>query len=112
MNDLGEAEFIPGIQVQRRSTGQIFLSQCAYLKDVLACFGMANCRTKPTPMKVGLQLNVSKTEGDPAVERRYFQVIGLLLYATLGTRPDLAFAVEYLDRFASGPPDSHWATLH
>lgn len=33
------------------------------------------------------------------------------MYAMLGTRPDLAFAVGVLGRFASNPDDLHWAAV-
>ncbi len=111
IKDLGEAEFILGIQVQRHPTGQIFLSQQAYLKDVLARFNMTECRTKDTPMDSGIQLEPSKVEAEPELKRTYLQAIGSLLYATLGTRPDLAFAVGYLGRFAGRPTDAHWAAI-
>ncbi|GAA5880109.1 hypothetical protein JCM3774_004151, partial [Rhodotorula dairenensis] len=42
IKDLGEAKFILGIQVHHRSNGGLFLSQRAYLKDVLPCLGYAN----------------------------------------------------------------------
>jgi hypothetical protein len=109
--DLREAEFILGIQVQRRSSGQIFLSQQAYLKDVLARFNMAECRTKETPMEPGLKLESSKTEAEPELKRCYLQAIGSLLYATPGTWPDLALAARYLGRFAERPTDARRAAI-
>jgi hypothetical protein len=111
IENLGEAEFILGIQVQRRASGQIFLSQQACGKDVRARFNMAECLTKKTPMEPGLQLEISKTKAEPKLKRRYPQAIGSLLYATLGTRPDLAFAAGYLGQFAGRPTDAHWAAI-
>ncbi len=111
IKDLGEAEFIIGIQIQRRPSGEIFLSQKAYLLDVLARFNMSGCKSASIPMEVGVQLQYFDTEADPELKRRYLQAIGSLLYATLGTRPDLAFAVNYLGRFANTPTPTHWSAI-
>ncbi|SGY77811.1 BQ5605_C005g03732 [Microbotryum silenes-dioicae] len=41
----------------------------------------------------------------------YLQAIGSLLYISLGTRPDIAFAVSYLARFANNPGHRHWIAV-
>src|SRR6266436_917544 len=41
----------------------------------------------------------------------YLQVIGSVMYAMLGTRPDIAYAVSTLSRFASRPGMSHVRAL-
>ena len=38
----------------------------------------------------------------------YLSVIGSLMYAMLGTRPDLAYTVGVLSRYSSAPRASHW----
>ncbi|GAA6016628.1 hypothetical protein JCM10207_000127 [Rhodosporidiobolus poonsookiae] len=48
IKDLGEANFILGIQVHRRADGSIFLSQRAYLEDVLLRLGQSGARTADT----------------------------------------------------------------
>lgn len=111
IKDLGEAEFILGIQIQRRPSGEIFLSPRAYLLDVLARFNTSGCESAPIPMEVGLQLQYSDIEAEPEFKWRHLQAIGSLLYATLGTRPDLAFAVNYLGRFANRPTPTHWSAI-
>ena len=44
---------------------------------------------------------------DPELRSRYQTVIGSLLYLTLGTRPDIAFAVTKLAQFAARPTQEH-----
>jgi hypothetical protein len=41
-------------------------------------------------------------------DRAYRSIIGSLLYACLGTRPDIAFAVLALAQFSSMPKLDHW----
>lgn len=42
---------------------------------------------------------------------RYQSAIGSLLHLTLGTRPDIAYAVNKLAQFASAPQDIHWNAI-
>ncbi|GAA5825924.1 hypothetical protein JCM3770_000127 [Rhodotorula araucariae] len=113
IKDLGEACFILGIQIHCRADGGVFLSQQAYLEDVLLRLGQAwpGCRTAPTPMIPLSQLRAAPEDHTPlpSFRRRYLQAVGLLMYAMLGTRPDLAHAVGVLGRHANRPDDSHWA---
>ena len=37
----------------------------------------------------------------------YQQIIGMLIYATIGTRPDIAFAATRLSRFNNNPMEEH-----
>lgn len=41
----------------------------------------------------------------------YKEVLGLLMYAQVGTRPDLAFAITSLSWFMSNPGKQHWLAL-
>ena len=41
----------------------------------------------------------------------YREVIGLLMYAAVGSRPDIAFAVSYLACFMQNPSNTHWEAV-
>ena len=110
IKDLGNAEFIIGLQIIR-DKGGIFVSQKSYGEAVLARFGMADCRPLSTPMEPNLQLQKSTAPVDFCLKRRYLQAIGSLMYAMLGTRPDLCHAVGYLSRFSDNPTHAHWNTI-
>ena len=43
----------------------------------------------------------------PETLTRYQQLIGTLLYASIGTRPDIAFTVTRLSRYNANPTDEH-----
>ena len=113
IKDLGEAKFILGIQIHRRGDGSVFLSQRAYLEDVLLRLGHSGSKTSPTPMIPNHQLLLAPEDHvpSPSFRQRYMQAVGSLMYAMLGTRPDLAHVVGVLGRHASRPNASHWATV-
>jgi hypothetical protein len=39
----------------------------------------------------------------------YCQIVGKLMYAIVGTRPDLAYTLSVLERFAAAPDTYHMA---
>jgi len=41
----------------------------------------------------------------------YHEAIGSLMYASLGTRPDITFAVQTLSRFTANPGTAHWEAV-
>ncbi|SCZ94936.1 BZ3500_MvSof-1268-A1-R1_Chr11-3g03491 [Microbotryum saponariae] len=108
---LGEAEYILGIQIRRSSDGSITLSQEQYLKDILTRFGMSNAHPVATPMKSDLHLEIEINPAPFADRTRCLQAIGSLMYASTGTRPDLAYAVGYLARFSQSPSEAAWGAV-
>jgi len=109
MKDLGEAKVILGLEISRDKTlGTLKLSQGKYAGQVLEKFGMAECNPIATPLEVGLQLAKSE-KSDESLP--YREAVGSLMYLTVGTRPDLAFAVGKLSRYVSGYGKEHWAAV-
>ncbi|SGY18601.1 BQ5605_C018g08804 [Microbotryum silenes-dioicae] len=109
---LGPAEYILGIQIRRLADGSIALSQERYIMDVLAWFHFdTTTRGTTVPMTPGLLLTAIPGQGTEQIKSWYLQAIGSLLYISLGTRPDIAFAVSYLARFANNPGQRHWIAV-
>ncbi|SGZ03956.1 BQ5605_C032g11034 [Microbotryum silenes-dioicae] len=109
---LGPAEYILGIQIRRLDNGSIALSQERYIMDVLARFHFdTTTRGTTVPMTPGLSLTAIPGQATERIRSWYLQAIGSLLYISLGTRPDIAFAVSYLARFANNPGHRHWIAV-
>ena len=54
----------------------------------------------------------SRTEEIAAMRHvPYHEAVGSLMYATLGTRPDICFAVQTVSRFNSKPGLAHWEAV-
>lgn len=105
LKDLGELRHYLGIRVTRdRGSHQIFLDQEAYILALLKRYQYHNCNPKKTPLPSGavLEENTDRPEDCPP-ERlfEYRSLLGSLMYATLGTRPDIAFAVAKLCQYHS-----------
>lgn len=41
----------------------------------------------------------------------YQEAVGMLMDAALGTRPDIAYAVQVLLRFTKNPGEAHWVAV-
>jgi transposase InsO family protein len=125
MKDLGEAQFILGIQIQRdRARRRISLSQSEYIKTILNRFDMAECKPVRSPMAVGTKLLreepstpsvIDHQQADPQeddmAEVPYAQAVGALMYAAMGTRPDIAYCTTSLSQFMQKPTRTHWTAL-
>ena len=88
----------------------IWLDQTRYIEETLEKFGMANCEPKQTPLAAGAQLVKADPTyvADSSLCSKYQQLIRCLLWIMLGTRPDIAFAVNHLSQYASNPTVKHW----
>lgn len=117
MKDLGEAQYILGFQIVRdRSKRQLTICQSGYIQSVLERFNMHNCNPASTPMLPGTQLlreqcPVSDQDKAAMASIPYQSALGAVMYAMLGTRPDIAYAVSCLSKFSSNPGRAHWSAL-
>jgi hypothetical protein len=70
---------------------------------------MSMCRPVSSPMAANLKLvKLTEAEIDP---RPYQSALGSLMYAMLGSRPDIAFSVTALSQHSTTPSDDHWDAL-
>lgn len=107
MKDLEPARRILGMDIFRDGAkASLVLSQNDYLSKVLKTFGMENCRAVNTAL--GSQFKQkSLSEAEEALEAKemenvpYSSAVGSLMYATVGSRTDLAYAVKWIKEIHS-----------
>ncbi|CAM8965119.1 unnamed protein product [Rhodiola kirilowii] len=109
MKDMGEAEVILGIRIEKVEGG-LALTQSHYIEKVLKKYKYLNCHLVNTPFESSKHLLPNK--GDPVSQLEYSRVIGSLMYAMTSTRPNIAFAVGKLSRYTSNPSVDHWQAVH
>jgi hypothetical protein len=51
-------------------------------------------------------------DGEGVRTKDYLSVIGSLSYVSAGSRPDITFAVNFLERFSKNPGQDHWRCLN
>ena len=117
MKDLGAASRILGMDIVRdREKGLLKLTQNRYIGQVLKTFGMEFCKPVITPTNSQFKLK-SLTDKEWLIEMKvmdsvpYASAVGSLMYAMVGSRPDLAFAVGLVSRFMSKPSREHWEAV-
>lgn len=108
MTDLGSVQRFLGLRITRdRSTRMIDIDQEEYIQSVLERFQMADCKPSRTPLPAGAVLASADEPASDQFRQRYQSLIGSLLYAMLGTRPDISFAVTRLSKFNANPSEAH-----
>jgi hypothetical protein len=112
MKDLGEAKTFLGMEIERdRQAKTIKLHQAKYIDDILAQFGMQDCNGVATPLDPNQKLRATDLEEmDIDIDiGKYQSIVGKLMYAMIATRPDLAYTVSTLGKFAANPSPTHMA---
>jgi hypothetical protein len=104
----GEVGAFLGIQIKKSGPNDFFLSQPGLIDKVLSVSGMSDCNGVDTPTSTRGGALGSDLDGDPFVETwSYRTVIGMLMFLSANTRPDIAFAVHQAARFSHLPRNSH-----
>jgi len=114
ITDLGELHWILGIEVHRiREECIIFLSQRSYLESILRRYGLKELKPVSLPMETNARLtsaqSPSTTEEFAHMQNvPYHKAVSSLMYASLGTRPDITYAIQSISRFSKNPGVAHW----
>ena len=86
----------------------IYIDQKDYIYKLLAKY---NITGEYTPLKLpgepGVRLKKNPNQADDKIVTKYQQEIGSLLYASLKTRIDIAFPVNYCARYMANPSQDH-----
>ena len=106
VTNLGDATWLLGIHIEYSEQG-ITLSQCTYIDKVLKRFGMEKSRPVSTPLQENIRLQIGTKENIIEDISHYQSIIGSLMYAVIGSRPDLAHTITLLSQFNSCPTEEH-----
>jgi hypothetical protein len=100
------SEFL-GIKMEHDKTqGTIHLTQKGLIKKIISSVGLSDCNPTWTPT-LQTSLGSDPTGAPKEAKWSYPSIVGMLLYLSSNTRPDIAYAVSQIARFTSAPKKSH-----
>ena len=103
IDDQGVVNNFLGMKIQMND-GTIAISHEGYISKLLDKWKMSDCKVAKDTMS-----NVQFDENSkPFDEKLYRKLIGSLLYLSVSTRPDIAFAVNRLAQFNNCPKATHF----
>jgi len=114
MTDLGELRTFLGLEIERnRKQRTLFLSQKKDIAKILGDHGMQDCNPVSTPADPHVRLERTSLSITASEEERrgYQSAVGSLMYAMLGKRPDLAYAVSKVSQYSTNPDPTHWTAV-
>ena len=117
ISDLGEINWIIGWAITRDHEARtLSISQTSYITASLQRYGFEDIRTLSTLMDPNIKLLASQSPQMPEEfatmkNKPYQEAVGTLMYASLGTHPDIAYTVGILSKFNEKPGLVHWNVL-
>ena len=79
----------------------IWIGQPSYTQAVLQRFGLDHCKPAAIPVAQGTKLLKATEDSELFDATLYKPAVGMLLYLSGWTRPDIIFAVSSVARFCS-----------
>ena len=107
----GDFSAFLGVAIEKRDDGTIHMHQRGLIKKVLAATKMEDCNGTHTPAST---VALGPHEDDalwPNEAWSYSSIVGMLLYLSTNTRPDIAFAVSQVSRYNKQPRMAHAKAL-
>ena len=117
LTDTGPASWLLGIKITRDLTNRkLSLSKHAYIEAIITKYNFNDL--KPLAIPIDPSIPLSKTQGPSKLEDvarmkniPYREAVGSLMYAAMGTRPDIAFATSTVAQFCDNPGWVHWEAM-
>ena len=110
MKDLGALRRFLGYEIMTTKQG-IKLSQQQYAETIVKRYKAETAAPTFAPADDKLRIDHGfrvDQRLDEVEKQRYQSIVGALLYAALGTRPDISFTVSALSRHCANPTTSHF----
>jgi len=103
LSDMGEARVILGMRITKHD-GYTYIDQQNYTREKLNEFGLSDCIESPIPGDSSVHNRDKIGEVD---RHKYMQIVGSLIYAHHGTRPDITHSTNIVCRYMSQPNANH-----
>ena len=108
MKDMGPATYILGIRIRRSANRtQLAIDQSTYIRKFLHEYGMGDATAISHPIDGYHSLTPAQPDEPRTDQREYQQRIGSMMYAMIGTRPDIAYAIGKLSQYCQDPSVRH-----
>ena len=117
IHDMGEIHWMLGIEIKRNREAQtISLSQRSYIDSIVTRYGFEDAKPLSIPIVANSTLSrddcpTTTTDIGKMSGRPYREAVGSLMYASVGTRPDISFALNQVARFSDNPGLPHWEAV-
>ena len=72
---------------------------------------MEDAKPVSTPVETGTKLTKARDDHDRVDRQLYQSAVGSLLYLSIGTRPDITYAVSNVAKFCVQPTKQHWIAV-
>lgn len=101
LKNLGDAKQYLGINITRNEGGHFAIDQVNYIEKIIQEAGLQEAKSSRFPLDLGYY----KNEDDQRLKSNdfYRKLIGMLLYLSTNTRPDIAASVSILSQKVSHP---------
>jgi hypothetical protein len=113
MKDLGKADYLLGIRIQRHEDGAISIDQSVYARDIVGEYLDQKSSKCATPMEPDAVVNLCKGTGKVLTDyqyKRFLELLGKLIWLCV-TRSDIAMAVNKIATFTASADWDHWMAL-
>jgi hypothetical protein len=109
IKDLGEADTCVGIRIHRdRANRRLAIDQESFLAKALKDFDLLEARGAKNPADSCSLLAKGAEDEELFDAPTYQKAVGCLMWAMVGTRPDISFAVGKLSQHNNRPVLRHW----
>lgn len=86
------------------------LSQTSYVTKIIEKYGLLECNSAKTPLDP--QQDLDNFIDSPKADSTLFQeMLGSLMYLSVGTRPDISYSVSKLSQYCKDPRQIHLAAM-
>ena len=109
--DLGLLTNLLGLEIERNCNQRtLHVSQKRYIEQILVQHGLecSNPALTPADRHEWLEKSYPEFEVLPESKRKYQSAVGYLMYAMLGSCPNIAYAVGKVSQYSANPDITHF----